>query len=505
MSDLFDGVNPPREDRREAQQSAAAPAPAREAASTPKAGEKATGVPMARLWLWAVPLLLAVAAVALWSVSVWLLVAAAAAAILGVIVSAFLWWWQRHRRPGRTARVRSLTPAPSARTGHSGRSTGRTGRGGLFSRGRGSGGRTGGQGATPSGRRTGSRWSPFNGASRRAGKTAGRSGGQGADGSRAGRSRGLRSLLPGRRGTASGSAAKGRGAGRTGGGRSGAGSPRSAAGVPGGRWSRSRANPATWWGPQGASARAARKSARRRKEQPKSDKEAPASTKRTEKKTGTESGKRRWWRRKKTPAKGTAEKPTTAEDTAANPDAAPKPAAAPKPKKAADRAKPTATTTTHAPQHKAEPKAAPKPADVKGDVLVFDQWGFPTRPNPGPRPAPNQHIDDRFHQPKTMTITKAPKATKGSNTMSDRASNPYAHLIDSSSNASFRASTREAAEQARRDATKLQDDADELKRQAQSWIEKGSDDIAAPLLREASGMEQDAANRFAAAAAYESV
>lgn len=515
MSDLFDGVKPPREDRREAPQAAASPAPAREAA--PATGEKgkAQGVPLSRLWLWFVPLLLAVAAVALWSVSVWLLVAAAVAAVLGAIVTALVWWWQRHRRPGSGRTARSWTPAPSGRTGHGGRMGGRmggrSGRGGLFNRGgtrRGSSGRTGGASAAPSGRRTGARWSPFNGASRRAAKAAGRTGGGQAaradGGGRAGRGGRLRSLLgPGRRSGGTPSGSKGRTAGRTGGGRrTGAGPTRSAAGVPAGRWARSRANPATWWGPQGASARAARKSARRRKAASKSEKETPASTKRTEKET--ESGTRRRWlrRRKKTAAKST-EKPKTTEDTAAKPDTTPKPADAPNPKKTDDRAKPNPAASARAPQRKTEPKPAPNPTEVKGDVIVFDEWGFPTRPNPGPRQAPTQHTDDRFHQPKTMTITKAPTATKRSNTMSNTATNPYAHLIDASTRQTLRASQMEAAAQARKDAEQRQTMADGKRADAQAWIEKGAPEIAEPLLREAAALELDASNRLAAAAAYD--
>lgn len=512
MSDLFDGVKPPRDDRREAPQAAAAPAPAREAAPTTGEKGKPQGVPLSRLWLWFVPLLLAVAAVALWSVSVWLLVAAAVAAVLGAIVTALVWWWQRHRRPGagRTTRASSWTPVSPGRSGNGGHSSGRTGRGGLFNRGgarRGSDGRTGGASAAPSGHRTGARWSPFNGTSRRAAKAAGRTGGgQAARADRGVRPGRLRSLLgPGRRsgGTPSGPTGGSRAAGRTGGGRrTGAGSTRSAAGVQAGRWARSRANPATWLGPQGASARAARKSARRRKAASKSEKETPTSTKRTEKETGTESGKRRRWlrRRKKTAAKSTTEKPKTAEDTAAKPDTAPKAAEAPKP---TAKQPVKAAAPARAPQRKTEPRTAPNPTEVKGDVLVFDEWGFPTRPNPGPRPAPNQHIDNRFHQPKTMTITKAPKATKGSTTMSNTATNPYAHLIDASTRQTLRASASQAAEQARKDAQEREVKAEGLRSDAQAWLEKNAPDIAEPLLTEAAALEQDATLRRAAAAAYD--
>lgn len=89
--------------------------------------------------------------------------------------------------------------------------------------------------------------------------------------------------------------------------------------------------------------------------------------------------------------------------------------------------------------------------------------------------------------------------------MSDTVTNPYAHLIDSSSKATFRATTQEAADKARKDAQDREEKAAELRRQAQSWIEKGSPEIAEPLLQEAARLEEDASTRRQAAAAYESV
>ncbi|WP_346158556.1 hypothetical protein [Nonomuraea recticatena] len=89
--------------------------------------------------------------------------------------------------------------------------------------------------------------------------------------------------------------------------------------------------------------------------------------------------------------------------------------------------------------------------------------------------------------------------------MSNTVTNPYAHLIDSSSKATFRASTQEAAEQARKDAREREEQAAALRSDAQGWIEKGSAEIAEPLLREAAALEEDAEKRRQAAAAYESV
>jgi hypothetical protein len=536
MSDLFDGVKLPREERREAPQAAAAPAPARETASTPEA--KPTGVRAARLWLWAAPLLLVVTAIALWAISPWLLLAVGAAVVLGGIVSGLAWLWIRHRRPGRSARTgRSWTPGASAvHTGRGGRFS-RGGRSGHGSgRGLGFGGRSTGRNpgrggsAGPNERRTRPRWNPFGGPSGRGRNSAGRpTGGQaaGVDGrgarNRAGR---LRSLFsPGRRSAAaSGGAAKDRAAtGRAGGGRRTRGSqaaaqPAAAGGRPGTRWSRSRANPAVWRGPIGAAVRAASKRERKPKDKTKSEAGTKPEAKGTDT-TATES-KRRWWpwRRKKQDTKDAPDTKTTAEATKTAGEAAtsksdpPKAnqASGPKAKKGTDKPSPT-------PQPKNKPEATPVAPKAKAervdpqaatasDVIVLDEWGFPTRPNPAPRQPPRPHNAGRFKPSPvvTPTATKAPTATKGK-TMSDRISNPYAHLIDSSTNATFRATTEEAAKQARADAGKLEQEAGELRAQAQSWIEKGSNDIAQPLLAEAARKEADATNRYAAAAAYESV
>jgi hypothetical protein len=536
MSDLFDGVKLPREERREAPQAAAAPAPARETASTPEA--KPTGVRAARLWLWAAPLLLVVTAIALWAISPWLLLAVGAAVVLGGIVSGLAWLWIRHRRPGRSARTgRSWTPGASAvHTGRGGRFS-RGGRSGHGSgRGLGFGGRSTGRGhgdnAGLNGRRTRSRWNPFSGSSGRGRNSAGRpTGGQaaGVDGrgarSRAGR---LRSLFsPGRRGGASasgggtnGRAAAGRaaGGGRRARGSQAAAQPSAASGRPGTRWSLSRANPATWRGPIGAAVRAASKRERKPKDKTKNE----ASTKPEAKDTDTTATepKRRWrpWRRKKQGSKDTPDAKTTAGATkAAAGEAATSKSNAPKAQAGGPKPKKEAARTSPAPGPKTKPKATPvapkaKPERVEpqpapaSDVIVLDEWGFPTRPNPAPRQPPQPHSAGRFKPAPvfTSTATTAPTATKGT-TMSDRISNPYAHLIDSSTNATFRATTEEAAKQARADAAKREQEAGELRTQAQSWIDNGSSEIAEPLLAEAARKEEDAAKRYAAASAYESV
>jgi hypothetical protein len=299
--------------------------------------------------------------------------------------------------------------------------------------------------------------------------------------------------------------------------------PAGVGGRPGSRWSRSRANPATWWGPRRAAAKAARSSEERRKRRPEGEKTTPAATKRESKaaKAPESSRRRKWtWRRKKKAAG--ASKPGDS-DKAADGDATSTGADTKKstdakgstdPKK--DSAKsPTATaspapdTTKTVPRITRQPKpSVPKPSEApafKDDVLLFDEMGFPTRPNPAPRTPPSTNSGAR--KPVTATpVVTAPAATiQRSSNMSDTVDNPYAHLIDSSSKATFRASTREAADQARKDAQEREEKAAKLRGQAQSWIEKGSDDIAQPLLQEAARLEEDASTRRQAAAAYESV
>ena len=77
--------------------------------------------------------------------------------------------------------------------------------------------------------------------------------------------------------------------------------------------------------------------------------------------------------------------------------------------------------------------------------------------------------------------------------------------IDLSSTTTFRKSLQEAATKARHDAQTKEDEAAELRRQAQSWIDRELPDAAEPLLREAAALEETAAQRRQAAAAYEAV
>jgi hypothetical protein len=128
-----------------------------------------------------------------------------------------------------------------------------------------------------------------------------------------------------------------------------------------------------------------------------------------------------------------------------------------------------------------------------------------TAPPPKPRPRPLNVDDGGFISPVvTKPKVKATKAdTRRSTIMPDRAVTTAAPQIDASSAETFRAATQSAARELRKSAGKLQEDAAELRRQAQTWIENGETSTAEGLRREAAGMEQDADQRLAAAAGYE--
>lgn len=502
MSDLFDGVKAPKEHRPAAQESQVS---APEAA--PAAGKQAaSGVPVSRLWWVVGPLVLVALAVALWSVSAWLLLVVAGAAVLGVVITAIARWWQRRGGRGtRTTRTRSWTSGPA-------------GRGTGFARSPGFGGRSGGSGRRGTGRqlgagtgratRTGSRWNPFGRS--KGGRDTGPNGkpasGQGASsGGRSGRGRRLRSLIgPGRRG---GSAATGHSSGGTRQGRRGPGAKGtsgSGAGSVGGRWSRSRVNPATWLGPRRTAAKAERESWKAKRA--KSRKKKQDADDKPEKTSGR---KRHWWPWRRKQTGNVAEENTKpGDEKPAKDEKQPKKR---KPKKT--EPKEATTTSTDEKSKLTEPKAeAPKPAPV--DDFEYDDGGFPIRPDPNwkptPRPAPRQlNVDDGGFPSPVITTQPKPKPVKNPTsrrtTMSDRTTNPYVDQIDPSSTETFRRTTAEAAAAARRDAAQKEAEADDLLRQAAQWEAKGVDDAAESLKREAAALKETADQRRQAAAAYESV
>lgn len=532
--DLFEGVKPPKEERE-------SPQPAAREAAPATSKDKSSGVPLSRLWWWAVPLLLVVLAVVLWSVSVWLLVAVAAAAVVGVIVSALVWWWQR--RSGRSSRTRSWTSSPTGRTGGSGRSLGLGGR----SSGAGGGGRRTGSGTGRSSR-TGSRMNPgnwFKGGSGRSAKgsgTATRGGQSAGSGGRSGRGGRLRSLLgSGQRGSGSTSGGRTSGSGAGTKSRHGSGSHgKGGSTAGGGRWSRSPANPATWFGPRRAAAKSEREAQKKKAKGKTSDKNAEA----------TSGRKRRWpWGKKRNVVEPDA---AQAKDTDAKSEDKRKPETSKKtsakgatadPKKPADAQETTkqeghATVTDKKLKDLADAKARPKTAAEKLKEMAdartrgkgtqsnsqqqgnpragntFDDMSFQPDPQWKPTPRPKKqplNVDDGgFISP---VIVKQPKvkAHKGTNNtqrkdiMSDRTVNPYVEQIDTSTPETFRATANEVAKKLLADANTKEQDAAALRRQAAALEGNGLADAAQELTREASGMDRDVENRRAAAAAFGSV
>jgi hypothetical protein len=495
--DLFDKVNLPKA-KAQTEDAPQAPATMREAA--PAQPQQRAGAPLSRLLWLVVPLLLTVAAVALWSVSVWLLVIAAGAVAAGLIVTALIRHWQR-RRTGSASRAGQAllsSSRPGARTGLRRFGPGRSGSGrgalGRSGGGRSGSGRTGrglGGLGTGRGRGTGSGRGLFRRGPGRSGTGAKGTSAQGRTapvgaGARTGRRGGrLGSLFtPGRRRT-------GTGAARTGTGRaSGTGRPgrtAGAAGLRGGRWTTSRANPATWGGQRRRAAQAIREATKsKRRGKPRAKKTDPQQSKDT-----TATPRKRWlrtWRAKTYTSGG-------------EPITAPKPDAAPKAK----------GQNTNAKQQNPS-KATPSTKSKPGDDFLFDDGGFPSGPppkpaaKPKPTPQPLNVDDGGFPSP---VITKEPKAKRSKpprrsvNIMTDRTTNTAATQIDASSPETFRATTKSAADDLRRSAGRLDEEAEALLRQAQSWVEKGEISVAEGLKREAAGMKQDASQRLAAAAAYE--
>lgn len=461
--DLFDGVKIPKE-RREPQAAAEAPPQPSRASS-----EKRSGVPVARLLGWAVPLLAVVAVIVLWSVSVWLLIAAAIAAAVGGIATLIGWLWRR-----RTGRRHAL---------QAGRGTTAT--------------------SWPGRARSGSRWNPGNW---RTGRRPGGRGSAGRSGSgrqSAGRSRTGRGLTGGRvsgagRGTTgrSGRGKRGhRSAGTDGparrgirswakpsGARTGR-SPRNASprqgspsaartGPASGRWARSRANPATWIGPRHAAAKALRKA-----ERPEPAKRRSSSARRKTDRRDEKPQARRRWRilRKKAPTADTAKSTTDNNKGSGEGEQA----------KSQDKK----------PPKKNAKKETGRRARKRVDDIEVDDTGWPIfRPDQIPPPKP-EATPSRPKPP----VTTAPRRTN----MSDRTANPYASMIDASSKESFRATCTQAATAARADAARLDEEASDLRRQAAGWQQKELDDVAEPLLREAAQLEETAGLRRQAAAAYD--
>jgi hypothetical protein len=175
----------------------------------------------------------------------------------------------------------------------------------------------------------------------------------------------------------------------------------------------------------------------------------------------------------------------------------------------AKRPKTTAEKLKDLADAKAHIMSAPirKPNDRPALDDHFDEREFTALP-PKPRPRPLNVDDGGFISPVvTKPKVKASKAdtrnTRRSTIMPDRTVNTAAPQIDASSVETFRATTQSAARNLRKSAGKLQEDAAELRRQAQTWIENGENSTAEDLRREAAGMEQDADQRLAAAAGYE--
>lgn len=543
--DLFDNVKLPKE--RDDPASQAVAAPMREAA--PAGQQLRAGVPASRLWGWAAPLLLVVTVIVLWAVSVWLLLAVAVAAVLGVLVTMVVRHWQR-RKAGRLSRSSSAGPllgggrSGSARTGR-----GRTGSGlGRF--GRGSGRGLGGGRASGSGQRLGGRSKGSAGRGRFG--TASRDGqGSKAEG-RTGRGRSRFGSLfsPGRIGTGARGGSR-TGAGRNGTGtaggakrtgrRTGSGAATGTAGLRGGKWTTSRANPATWVGQRRRAAQAVRQAVKSKRR----GKRAPARKDTTkqpqDKTTETPDSKRPWWKpwRAKSYIKGGDALKTETTDT--------KPKREPNPK-AQNRSQVKSQATTNplkqAKQQHTQVTATDKKLKSLADArrvkstdeklkdlsnaksqfkspkaqnrrqspqpaADFDDMGFPSGPGRKPKPR-HLNVDDGgfISPPPTKPQPKGPKAIthdtrRSTITMSDRTADTAATQIDASTPETFRASTQAAADELRKDANKKETKASELRVQAQGWIEKELPAAAQPLLAEAARLEEVATKRRQGAAAYE--
>jgi hypothetical protein len=551
-NDLFEGVKVKDLDDPPKPESAATPAPPDRKPAAAAGGQETSGVPLTRLLGWAAPLLFVVIAIVLWQISGWLLLIAVAAAAAGLLVWALVRAWQK-RHGSRGGRGRSGLFGPggwggAARSpglglgGSGGRRSGPSRLGGLF--------RRGGRGGVGGGSSHGGRQAA--GAEGR-----GRSGRQG---------RGLRGLFSGKKGSGSSTTSGGGGGTATGKRANGGGnggtshkkgrqSAGGSHGPSGSRWSRSRANPTTWFGSRRAAAKGERAAAKDRRAESKSDKQEEK-RRRAESKADKQRGKDK--KRKDRPegkkSPDDTEKPETdgkkpkkskgkpkpkgSEDkagvkpkveTPAAPKESPKApvydCATPEGKKPETEGKKPKAEAKPEVETPAAPKESPKAPAPATEDFPYDDMGFPlgrdssyqSRPRP---PKPNLNFDDggflsprgpkppapktsRPNAPRTPNNT----STQGSNRMSvtERTTNEHVDKIDASTMQSFRQSLQETAEALNKEGMLKEEEAGELRRQAAEWQEKGNDAAAEPLLREAAGLEETAQERYSAAAAYLSV
>lgn len=504
--DLFDNVKLPKEKDAEPQPAA----PMREAA--PAQAPQRAGAPLSRLLWLVVPLLAVVAAVALWSVSWWLVIVALGALAVGLVITAAVRNWQR-RRPGGSSRPGTVLSSsrPSGRFGLGRSGSGRTGRdlGSLGSkRGTGTGIGTG-SGRTGRGlfkRGTGRSGRGRSGTAGTGAASVGRTG-RARTGGRPVRGGRIGSLLSsGRRGaraakTGTGrSAAEGTGASR----RSGRGTRSSSGGtgLRGGKWTTSRANPKTWAGERRRAAQAVRAATKNRRRGKGRTTKDTAGGKQPQSDTGA---KRPFWKpwQAKTYTKG-GEPISNTENTSKTPAKKPdvKRPDVKAPKKNGDSKSPS----TAVPSGTA---AKPKKPTLDDFPFDFEDRGFADwqSPKPAPKPVREFDFDDMgFPSPTTQPKAKpATNSTQRSTIMPNQITNIPTAQTDASSPQTFRATTQEAASQLRQSAGEKQEQAGALRAQAQTWIENGENSTGERLLREAAALEQDAGRRVAAAAAYEDV